>query len=211
MLEPKIKDKNWSKEFESEIILKWLREEPYKFKTNSTKPVYSIDTPPPYINTPVHIGHATTYTLMDMFARYKRMKGFNVLFPLGLDKNGLPIEMATEKKFKIKFNQVSRQEFIKKCKQLLDEASAESIDSFQRLGHSYNSWKIGTNLGEIYETDSDDYRALTQATFIDLWNKGLIYESDRINSFCPGCQTTIADAEINYKDIESNFNSQVAN
>ena len=206
MPEPKIQDKKWKISFEEEITKKWVREEPYKFRLSSTKQTFSIDTPPPYINTPVHIGHASTYTMMDMFARYKRMKGYNVLFPLGLDKNGLPIEVATEKKFKIKFTETSREEFIKKCKQLLDEASTESIDSFQKLGHSYNSWEIGTQIGQIYETDSDDYRELTQETFIDLWNKGLIYEDDRINNFCTGCQTTIADSEIEYKDVESSFN-----
>ena len=205
MPEPKIQDKKWKKEFEDEIIKKWVLEEKYKFK-DTGKEIYSIDTPPPYINTPVHIGHAATYTMMDMFARYKRMKGFNVLFPLGMDKNGLPIEVATEKKFNIKFTETPREEFIQKCKQLLDEASAESIDSFQKLGHSYNSWETGTRLGQIYETDSDDYRALTQETFIDLWNKGLIYEDNRINNFCTGCQTTIADSEIEYKDVSSNFN-----
>src|SRR3989338_2124858 len=61
----------------------------------------------------------------------------------------------------------------------------------------------------MYETDSPEYRAFTQATFIDLWNKGLIYEDERINNYCPGCQTTIADAEIDYEDIQSFFNDVI--
>ena len=205
-MESKIKEKAWDKAFEKPIYEYWKNKGLFKFNKNSEKPVYSIDTPPPYVNTPVHMGHAATYTLMDMFARFRRMVGFNVLFPLGLDRNGLPIEMAAEKKFGKKFNQVSREQFIEMCKKVLEEASAESVDTFLKLGHSYNSWDIGTGIGEIYQTDSPDYRQLTQETFIDLWNKGLIYEDDRINNYCPGCQTTIADAEIEYQDIPTFFN-----
>ncbi|MBI4441384.1 valine--tRNA ligase, partial [Candidatus Woesearchaeota archaeon] len=205
MNDPKLKEKAWSKELEKPIYQEWKETNRYAFDKKSKKQVYSIDTPPPYVNSPVHMGHATTYTLMDMFARYRRMAGCNVLFPLGLDRNGLPIEMAAEKKFKIRFGHVPREEYLDYCNKVLEEASAESVDTFLRLGHSYNSWKIGTGLGEIYETDSADYRALTQDTFIDLWNKGFIYEAERTNNYCPGCRTTIADSEIDYTDVQTIF------
>lgn len=161
------------------------------------------------MNTPVHIGQATTYVLMDMFARYRRMRGYNVLFPLGLDRNGLPIEMAVEKRFKIRLRDVSREEFIEKCRVILEESSLASTESFLRLGISFNSWKPGSGIGEVYFTDSPDYRALTQETFIDLWEKGLIYEEEHINNYCPGCGTTIADAEIEYAELPTTFNEIV--
>ncbi len=208
-MESKIAEKSWSKEFEKAFYEKWKNNPLYAFRRNSDKPVYSIDTPPPYVNTPVHMGHAATYSIMDMIARFRRMMGYEVLFPLGLDRNGLPIEMAAEKKFKTKFNRVSREEFLLMCNKVLEESSAESVDSFMKLGIAFNSWNKGTGLGEIYETDSNDYRTLTQETFIDLYNQGLIYEDDRINNYCPGCMTTIADAEIDYKDIPSTFNDVV--
>ena len=97
-MEPKLKEKTWSKELEKPIYERWKRENAYVFKETKGKNVFSIDTPPPYVNTPVHIGQVTTYVLMDMFARFKRMAGSSVLFPLGLDRNGLPIEMAAEKR-----------------------------------------------------------------------------------------------------------------
>jgi len=203
-MDSKLKEKRWTQELEKEVYSEWKKSEPYKFNP-SKDPVYSIDTPPPYLNTPIHMGHATTYVLMDMFARYKRMKGFNVLFPLGLDKNGLPIEMAAEKKFGVKFNRMPREEFLEKCKQVLDEAGTESLSSFLRLGIGFNSWTRGTDLGQIYETDSPDYRALTQDTFIELWNRDLIYEEERINNYCPGCRTTIADAEIEHLEKQTEF------
>ena len=201
-----ITENRWVKEFEPEIYIRWKAENKYCFNKNSKKKIYSIDTPPPYVNTPVHIGQVTTYALMDMFARYKRMTGFEVLFPLGLDRNGLPIEMAAEKEFKVRLAEVSREKAIEYCKKILEKSTLASTESFLRCGISFNSWKLGKEPGAVYETDSEDYRQLTQETFIDLWKKGLIYEDERINNWCPGCQTTLADAEVDYKDIESNFN-----
>lgn len=198
-------EKNWTLESEKKIMEKWKEAELFKFDKKAKK-IYSIDTPPPYVNAPIHIGHATTYCYMDFFARYKRMKGFEVIFPLGLDRNGLPIEMAAEKKFKVSPFQVGREKFIEMCEQILKETSLESTDSFARLGISFTSYKQGNHIGAVYLTDSQEYRTLTQSTFIELLKKGLIYEDLRINNWDPKLQTTIADSEIEYKDIPSKFN-----
>lgn len=206
MLTAKIKETRWSKELEKPIYELWKKNNLYKFNKDSKKKVYSIDTPPPYVNTPIHIGQATTYVLMDMFARFKRMTNHEVLFPLGLDRNGLPIEMAAEKRFNIKLTDLKREEAIEKCKRILEESSLASVDSFLQLGIGFNSWNKGNGIGDLYETDSPDYRALTQATFIDMYKNKLIYEDERINNYCPGCQTTIADAEVTYEDLPTFFN-----
>ncbi|MEI6731495.1 MAG: valine--tRNA ligase [archaeon] len=198
--------KAWSPEIEKTITNNWKSAELFKFNVKKAKKIYSIDTPPPYINSPIHMGHAVTYSYMDFFARYKRMKGFEVLFPLGLDRNGLPIEMGAEKKYNISAFKMSREEFLGYCEKLLKETSAESIDSFAKLGISFTSYKQSDDIGSIYLTDSPEYRALTQATFIDLYKKELIYEDARINNWDPRLRTTIADAEIDYKEIPSTFN-----
>ncbi|MBI5066454.1 valine--tRNA ligase [Candidatus Woesearchaeota archaeon] len=205
---PKLKEKTWTKELEQPIYQAWKTQKVNAFKKD-TRPIFSIDTPPPYVNAPVHIGQVTTYNLMDMFARYKRMQGYNVLFPLGLDRNGLPIEMAAEKEFKVKLTDIAREKALEYCNKILEKASLASVESFLRCGISFNSWDIGTGIGEIYETDSADYRAMTQETFIELFNKGLIYEDSRINNFCPGCQTTLADSEVDYLDKPTKFNDIV--
>lgn len=206
MSESLIKETRWSKDFEKSIYESWKKNNTYKFNKKLKNKVYSIDTPPPYVNTPIHVGQATTYVLMDMFARFRRMMGYNVLFPLGLDRNGLPIELSAEKKFKVRVGLISRKDFIDLCKKLLEESSLETTDSFLRLGISFNSWYFGNELGDAYFTDSDEYRKLTQETFIDLWNKELIYEDERINNYCPGCRTTIADSEIDRIEVEANLN-----
>lgn len=198
--------KNWGVEIEKKITDEWKKSERFKFNPKTKKKIYSIDTPPPYVNTPIHMGHAVTYCFMDMFARYRRMKGFEVLFPLGLDRNGLPIEMAAEKKFNVSPFVIGREKFIEYCEKLLTEMSATSIDSFAKLGISFSSYKEGKDIGSVYLTDSPEYRALTQATFVDLYKKGLVYEANRITNWDPKLRTTIADSEIEYKDIPSTFN-----
>jgi len=204
-MEPKLKGNRWEKEFEEEIRQAWRKNRVFAFNPESRKPIFSIDTPPPYVNFPIHMGHAATYTIMDFIARFKRMCDYSVLFPLGLDRNGLPIEVATEKKFGISIKDTPREKFIWMCKKLLEESSLESLESFYKLGHSYNSWNPGDKPGDMYYTDSYAYRALTQSTFIDLWKKGMIYTDKRVNNYCPKCQTTLADAEIEYKDLPGEF------
>ncbi len=200
------KIKNWGPEVEKSIVEEWKKSEQFKFNPKIKKKIYSIDTPPPYVNAPVHIGQAVTYCYMDFFARYKRMKGFQVLFPLGLDRNGLPIEMAAEKKFNISPFREGREKFIDACKKLLEETSTETSDTFAKLGISFTSYKEGDYIGAVYKTDSPEYRAITQATFTELFKRGLIYEDNRINNWDPKLQTTISDSEIEYKDLPSMFN-----
>jgi valyl-tRNA synthetase len=198
--------KNWNAELDQSLK---IDKEKFNFNIKTKKPIYSIDTPPPYVNTPVHIGQSITYAYMDFFARYKRMKGFEVIFPLGLDRNGLPIEMAAEKKFKVSPFHIPRKEFINYCKKILEETSTETSDTFEKLGISFSSYKEGNHIGAIYKTDSPEYRALTQSTFIELFKKGLIYEDVRVNNWDPKLRTTIADSEIEYKEIPSTFNDVI--
>ncbi|MEM5799452.1 MAG: valine--tRNA ligase [Candidatus Aenigmatarchaeota archaeon] len=204
--QPKIKEKQWDKSIEKQMFKKWQEEGLYKFDKKSKKPLYSIDTPPPYVNTPIHIGHAYTYVWQDIMARSRRMMGFNVLFPIGLDKNGLPIEVMAEKIFNIKMHETPREEFIAKCKEMLEKAGDASLDSFKRLGLSCNEWQVKYELGGRYDTDDPEYRKLTQETFIQLWRKGLIYEDVKPTNYCPVCGTAIADAEVEYKEGKTKLN-----
>jgi valyl-tRNA synthetase len=203
---PSLKAKTWNPEIEPVLFEKWQKEGIYEFDKDLSKPIFSIDTPPPYVNTPVHIGQAYTYAWMDMFARYKRMTGYNVLFPIGLDKNGLPVEVQTEKTFGISMHETPREEFIEKCRQILKESGDRSLDTFKRLGLSCNSWTLKHHVGGRYETDDPEYRRLTQETFIEFWNRGLIYEDEKTTNYCPVCGTTISDAEVEYEEEETELN-----
>ncbi|MFQ5999032.1 MAG: class I tRNA ligase family protein, partial [Candidatus Bathyarchaeia archaeon] len=190
-LRPKIEEKRWKVAREAEILDSWEREGTFAFDSDSDKTVFSIDTPPPYASGRWHVGGATHYSQIDMVARYNRMKGYEVLFAFGIDRNGLPVEMEVEKKNNIRAFQTPREKFIDLCKNYLDTVESEILNTAKRLGMS-------SDFKNAYRTDSPDYRRLTQDTFLELWHKGLVYEDDRPTNWCPVCDTTIADAEIEY-------------
>jgi valyl-tRNA synthetase len=196
-MEPKIQSTSWNHEIiEKAILKKWEDEDDlYHFAIDKNKPAFVVDTPPPYPSgRPWHIGAAAHYAQIDMIARVARMNGKNVLFPIGIDRNGLPVEIYTEKKYNVRMRQMDRQKFLDLCKVALDDLEAEMIQIMKRMG-------LSCNFKEYYRTDSDEYRALTQATFIELWKQGLVYLANRPNNYCPDCGTTIADAEIVYNEI----------
>ena len=95
-MEPKIQEKVWEPKIESEIRKTWDTSGIYDFTIEDSN--YTIDTPPPYPSgRPWHIGAASHYAQIDMIARTARMSGKNVYFPIGIDRNGLPVELYTEK------------------------------------------------------------------------------------------------------------------
>jgi len=198
-LSTKITEKTWSSDIEKRILESWESENIYETENNGGKNnnYYVIDTPPPYPSgKPWHIGAAAHYSQIDMIARVARSNGFRVIFPIGIDRNGIPVEIYTEKKYKIRMRNMDRKEFLKLCQQALDETEKEFIEILKSLG-------ISANFKETFHTDSIEYRTLTQSTFIEMWKKGLIYLGDRPNNYCIDCGTTIADSEIAYIDMET--------
>lgn len=201
-MEPIITSTSWNHEIESQVLKSWDSENLYSFtlkKNDNSDSVFVIDTPPPYPSgKPWHVGAAAHYAQIDMIARTARMNGHNVMFPIGIDRNGLPVEIYTEKKYKVRMRQVPREKFLELCKTALDDLEKEMIEIMINLG-------LSSNFKEYYRTDSIEFRTLTQKTFIDLWNEGLIYISNRPNNYCIDCGTTISDAEIIYDDLPTNL------
>ena len=194
-MEPKIQEKAWNPELELEIIKNWEESRLYEFIPQEKN--FTIDTPPPYPSgRPWHIGAASHYSQIDMIARTARMRGNNVYFPLGIDRNGLPVELYTEKKYGIRMRETERGKFLELCREALDDLESEMIQIMKSLG-------ISGDFSNYYRTDSEEYRALTQSTFIELWKKGLVYTANRPNNYDWVSGTTIADAEIIYQDLPS--------
>ena len=194
-MEPKIAAKSWNPALEKIILKKWDNSDVYRFSIIKQKKAFVIDTPPPYPSgRPWHIGAAAHYAQIDMIARTARMMKYNVMFPIGIDRNGLPVEIYTEKKYKIRMRQTDREKFLDLCRVALDDLESEMIEIMKSMG-------ISGNFGEYYRTDSDEFRSLTQDTFIDLWNRDLVYLANRPNNYCFDCGTTIADQEIIYSEI----------
>jgi len=192
-MEPKIQEKVWDPKIEEDIRKKWNDSKLYEFQSDSDG--YTIDTPPPYPSgRPWHIGAASHYAQIDMIARTARMSGKNVYFPIGIDRNGLPVELYTEKKHDIRMRETERGKFLDLCKDALNDLEAEMIQIMKGLG-------LSCDFDNYYRTDSEEYRTLTQSTFIELWKNGSIYLATRPNNYDWVTGTTIADAEITYQEI----------
>ncbi len=188
------------KEIEKKWQKKWEEMKIYHFDFNSDKPTYSIDVPPRYASGPLHAGHAVHYTHIDFAARYKRMSGYNVFFPLCFDVNGIPVEERVERQLKITRKDIDRHEFIKLCSEFAEKNIKTMTDQFAILGESMDSTIY-------YQTNAEYYRRITQISFIELYKKGHIYKGEFPVNWCPRCMTAMADAEVTYTDRTTSLNT----
>jgi len=176
----------------------WDREKIYLF-VKDNRSVYSIDTPPPTVSGTLHIGHIFSYTHTDFVARYKRMQGYNVFYPMGFDDNGLPTERYVEKKHKTKAHLMKRSAFIELC--LKETVEVEKM--FEQL---WRQMALSVDWTKIYFTISKESRKISQYSFIDLYNKGLAYRKQEPSLYCTTCRTSVAQAELDSIDVSTTFN-----
>mgnify|MGYP005771989391 FL=1 len=192
-------DKYNFKESEPKWEKFWQENKVNEFNKNSKKEIFSIDTPPPTVSGKIHIGHIFSYSQADFVARYKRMRGYNVLYPFGFDDNGLPTERLVEKEYNIRAHEMSREEFRDKCMQTVEKYEKEFKELFIRDG-------ISADWNHSYNTISPRVQKLSQKSFLDLYKKGKAYYAELPAIWCPECQVSIAQAELESKDIPSTFN-----
>jgi valyl-tRNA synthetase len=181
---------------------KWLnlwKDDMYYFDWHSKKPRFVIDTPPPYPTGAFHIGNALNWCYMDFIARYKRMKGFEVMFPQGWDCHGLPTEVKMEEEYGISKNDISKEKFRELCMVFTEENIKKMRQVMKRLGFSID-WS------KEYITMYPEYYMKTQTSFVRMYNKGLIYKAYHPVIHCPRCETTIALAEIEYRSGRTKLN-----
>lgn len=177
----------------------WQENEIYKFDENSSKKVFSVDTPPPTVSGNIHIGHIFSYSQSEFIARFKRMTGHNVFFPFGFDNNGLPTERLVEKDKGVKAHQLSREEFALLCNEVAQKYQQDFKNVFIRAG-------VGADWRLLYSTVSPEVQRASQKSFLELAKKGYAYFGERPAIWCPECRVSIAQAELESKDLPSIFN-----
>ncbi len=186
-------------EIEKKMQKYWEDNKVYEFIPDKSKPIYSIDTPPPTVNGSLHIGHIFSYTQAEMIARYRRMNGYNVFYPFGFDDNGLPSERLVEKETGLKAKDLPRKEFCEKCVNTVNKYEDEFKRLWKSLGFSCD-WNLE------YTTISPTSQKLSQKSFLDLAKAGHAYTKESPVLWCTECQTAIAQSELETKDIDSTFN-----
>lgn len=191
---PTIEEKRWSIDLEKRIQSEHYADREvynrrYSFKPNSGKEIFVVDTPPPYPSGTWHIGAVAQYSMIDVIARSQRLLGKEVFFPWGVDRNGINIEFTVEKNTGRKMKSFDRAEFLDLCKSTIEEYTQAMRETAARVG-------LSCDFEKEYLTDSDEYRAVTQSIFVDLFRRGDIVEDLRPNIYDPVEGTTIADAEV---------------
>ncbi|MEM3126449.1 MAG: class I tRNA ligase family protein [Candidatus Woesearchaeota archaeon] len=157
---------------------KWEEDKVFVVNEDSTKPkCYVLEMFPYPSGSGLHMGHVKNYTIGDIYARYKRMNNFNVLYPMGYDSFGLPAENAAIKE------KTHPRIFTRKC-------IATFENQMHRLGLSYD-WT------RRISTCESDYYKWNQWLFLDLYENGLVYRKKAPINWCPDCKTVLANEQVN--------------
>lgn len=183
---------------EPEIIKFWQEKNVYEklLKNNENNPVFILHDGPPYANGRIHIGHALNKILKDIVVKYKLMNGFYSPFIPGWDCHGLPIEYQLFKELKISKDQISQVEFRKKAKEYAQKYVNIQKEEFIRLG-VFGDW------GNPYITMSADYEKNIISSFTSLVKDGYIVKRKKPVYWCIHCETSLAEAEVEYEDKTS--------
>ncbi len=181
----------------------WRENEIYKFQDDLDKSeTFVIDTPPPTVSGLLHMGHVFSYCQVDFIARFQRMNGKDVFYPMGFDDNGLPTERLVEKVKKIRAVQMDREDFIKECESVVKEAE----EQFEAL---FSSVALSVDWNEKYQTISNKSQTLSQSSFVDLYQKGLVYRDYKPVIWDIADQTALSQADL--EDLEASSKANFIN
>lgn len=175
----------------------WEKTGVYRF-ARGQGPVYSIDTPPATVSGHLHLGHVYSYSHPDFMARFWRMNGYNVFYPMGYDDNGLPTGRLVEKLTSLTARQMGRAEFAAQCEAIGAQYGAEYEALWKRLGLSVD-WR------HTYRTIEARAQRISQHSFLDLYERGLIERRQAPAIWCPECGTAIAQAELDDLERQTRF------
>jgi valyl-tRNA synthetase len=213
-----VPDKPALEGLEAALSQRWLEEGTYKFDTDTTRAqVYSIDTPPPTASGSLHVGHMFSFTHTDVLARYQRMTGKNVFYPMGWDDNGLPTERRVQNYYGVRcdpaipydadyrppaepaknqrdFDVVSRRNFIELCEELAVEDEKVFEGLFRTLGLSVD-WDL------TYRTIDDTSREVSQRAFLANLAAGDAYMAEAPTLWDITFRTAVAQAELEDREV----------
>ena len=186
---------------EEKLYQKWLDNKYFHAKVNKDKKPFTIVMPPPNITGQLHMGHALDNTMQDILIRYKRMQGYEALWQPGTDHAAIATEVKVIDKLKsqgIDKHDLGREGFLEKAWEWKEEYGSRIVKQLHKLGSSAD-WDR-----ERFTMDQGCSDAVLEV-FIKLYEKGYIYKGSRIINWCPVCQTSISDAEVEHEEQNGFF------
>ena len=189
------------KGIEDRLYQKWLDKKYFHAEVDRTKTPFTIVIPPPNITGQLHMGHALDNTMQDILIRYKRMQGYNALWQPGTDHASIATEVKIIEKLKeegIDKSDLGREGFLKRAWDWKKEYGGRIVSQLKKLGSSCD-WDR-----ERFTMDEGCNKAVTEV-FVKMHEKGWIYKGSRIINWCPVCNTSISDAEVEYQEQAGHF------
>ncbi|MCI6715485.1 MAG: valine--tRNA ligase, partial [Lachnospiraceae bacterium] len=189
------------KGIEDRLYQKWLDKKYFHAEVDKAKKPFTIVIPPPNITGQLHMGHALDNTMQDILIRYKRMQGYNALWQPGTDHASIATEVKIIEKLKeegIDKEDLGREGFLKRAWEWKEEYGGRIISQLKKMGSSCD-WDR-----ERFTMDEGCNRAVTEV-FCKMHEKGWIYKGSRIINWCPVCNTSISDAEVEYEEQAGHF------
>ncbi len=189
------------KEIEDRLYQKWLDKKYFHAEVDRSKKPFTIVMPPPNITGQLHMGHALDNTMQDTLIRYKRMQGYNALWQPGTDHASIATEVKVIEKLReegIEKEDIGREAFLDRVWEWREEYGGRIVSQLKKLGSSAD-WDR-----ERFTMDEGCSKAVTEV-FTKLYEKGWIYKGNRIINWCPVCQTSISDAEVEHVEQAGKF------
>ncbi len=184
------------KRVEEKWVAFWEKERLFHAEPQSDRPSFSMVIPPPNVTGSLHVGHALNNTLQDILARWKRMRGFNVLWVPGMDHAGIATQNVVERQLAkegLDRHQLGREKFIERVWQWKEHSGGTILRQLKRLGASCD-WER-----ERFTLDPGLSVAVREV-FVRLHQEGLIYRAERLINWCPRCQTALSDIEVEHEE-----------
>ena len=195
-------EKNYSpSDIEDRLYQKWMDKKYFHAEVDRSKKPFTIVMPPPNVTGQLHMGHALDETMQDILIRYKRMQGYNALWQPGTDHAAIATEVKVIEKLReegIEKEDLGREGFLKRAWEWKEEYGGRIIKQLRKLGASAD-WDR-----ERFTMDEGCSKAVEEV-FIKLYKKGWIYKGSRIVNWCPVCQTSISDAEVEHEMQDGHF------
>lgn len=188
-------------DIEDRLYEKWINKNYFHAEVNKNKKPFTIVMPPPNITGKLHMGHALDNSMQDILIRFKRMQGFEALWMPGTDHASISTEVKVINQLKsegIDKKELGREGFLKRTWEWKEEYGGTIVSQLKKLGSSCD-WER-----ERFTLDEGCSKAVEEV-FIRLYEKGHIYKGSRIINWCPVCQTSISDAEVEHEEQDGKF------
>lgn len=189
--------------FEDKIYQKWIDSgffNPDNLDLAADAPSYTIILPPPNITAKLHLGHSSMLAIEDLMVRYKRQKGFRVLWLPGTDHAAIATQNVVEKKILAETGKtrhdLGKKDFLFEVDKFVQDTQAVILGQIKKMGASLDWSRLAFTLDEPRQS-------AVQKMFLDMYEEGVIYRGERIVNWCPRCHSTLADDEVEHKEEQA--------